>query len=204
MKNLLTIVFVLSVLTYMGCSKKTASVQSEPSQTEPVTVKKAGVAKTIDRVASSPGSITFAAANERYSAAGKFNNWGFTKIDMKKGDVESLVATISIDLTSIWEKNDKLTAHLKAPDFFNIAKYSTAKMLIDNVEKTGDNTYKAAMTLDMKGLTQEMVSEFTVTSMDPLHVKGTAKVNRNLFGLGSVDMGVPELVEVTYDTDVKM
>lgn len=198
MKKLLTIVFVLCVFSYMGCSKKTASVQSDANQAKAVTVEKAE--EVVEKT--TPGSIKFAAANERYSADGTFKNWEFTKIDMKKGDLESLAATIAVDLTSIWEKSDKLTDHLKAPDFFNIAKFTTAKIMIGNVTKTGDDTYTADMKLDMKGLTQDMKSEFTVTSMEPLHVKGTAKVNRKLFGLGSDGMGVPELVEVSYDTDV--
>ena len=120
----------------------------------------------------------------------------------KASEIKSIDAAIEIDITSIWEKSDKLTNHLKAPDFFNIAQFTTATMDINNVKKQSDGTYEVDMKLNMKGLTQEMKSTFTVTNTNPLHVKGTALVNRNLFSLGKVQMKVPEMVEVTYDTDL--
>ena len=150
------------------------------------------------------GTIKFAAANERYSADGTFKKWSFIKANMKGQQIPTLSASIKVDLTSIWEKSEKLTDHLKAPDFFNIEQYTTATIDIDNVEKNADGTYTADMKLNMKGLSQDMKSTFTVTKKKPLHVKGTAKVSRKLFGLGSDEMGVGEFVEVSYDTDVPL
>lgn len=150
-----------------------------------------------------PGKIGFAAANDRYSAEGEFKNWSFSEVSMDGKNVESLTASILIDLTSIHEKNPKLTDHLKAPDFFNIAVFKEATLNIMNVKKKSGDMYTADMVLNMKGLEQKMMSEFTVTSMDPLHVTGTAQVNRLLFGLGG-EIGVGEMVTVSYDTDVPM
>lgn len=188
MKKLTQLVLLLSILAYVGCN-------TSKTTTTTTTEKAASVMKT-------GGDINFFAANERYSAEGKFNDWHFTKTNMKKNNMESLTASMAIDLTSIWEKNEKLTAHLKAPDFFNVEKYTTATIDISNVKKTGEKTYTADMKLNMKGLTQDMTSEFMVTSMDPLHVTGEAMVNRELFGLGRVGMSVGEMIKVVYDTDV--
>ncbi len=121
---------------------------------------------------------------------------------MKKGDIESLTASIAIDLTSIWEKNEDLTAHLKAPDFFNIEQFTTGMLDIKNVKQKEGDTYTADMQLKMKGITQDLQSEFKVTSKKPLHVTGTAMVSRQLFQLGSEKMGVGEFVKVMYDTDL--
>lgn len=150
-----------------------------------------------------PGKIGFAAANDRYSAEGEFKSWKFNKVSMQGDNMESLTASILIDLTSIHEKNPKLTDHLKAPDFFNIAVFKEATLDISNVKNKSGDMYTADMVLNMKGLTQKMMSEFTVTSMDPLHVTGTAQVNRVLFGLGG-EIGVGDMVTVTFDTDVPM
>jgi len=58
------------------------------------------------------------------------------------------------------------------------------------------------MKLDMKGLTQTMVSEFMVTNIAPLSVKGNAKVDRMLFGLGGKGLGVPQYVVVQFETEI--
>lgn len=150
-----------------------------------------------------PGTLAFAAANDRYAAEGVFKSWSFQNVSMDGADVESLMATVLIDLTSIHEKNPQLTDHLKAPDFFNIAVFKEATLDIKNVKSKGNDMYTADMILNMKGLTQKMMSEFTVTSMDPFTVKGSAEVNRNLFGLGG-EIGVPEMVKVMYDTKIPM
>lgn len=207
-----TLLLLLTAIIYFGCnsSKKTSTSTSTSTSTTTTTEV---VEETADMVMhatkqkgelTTDGKITFAAANDRYSANGEFKSWHFTSIEMETNaaDIKSLTASLAIDLTSIWEKSEKLTNHLKAPDFFNIEKYTTAKLDIKNVKKQSDGTYKADMKLNMKGLTQDMSSTFKVTSMDPVHVTGTAMVNRNLFGLGSEGMSVPEMVEVTYDTDL--
>lgn len=191
MKKLAQFTLLLAVLFYAGCNTTKSTTDASTSSTS-----------TEKAMMETGGDLLFFAENDRYSAEGKFQKWYFTDVNMKKNDVESLTASLAVDLTSIWEKNDKLTNHLKAPDFFYIEKYTTATIDLSNVQKTGDNTYSADMTLNMKGLTQEMKSEFKVTSTNPLHVMGEARVNRELFGLGSAKMGVADMVKVTYDTDV--
>ncbi len=195
MKPYYALFFVL--LSIWACSNKTMSSKSDNTKTSKSKdmVLKEGQFKT-------GGEIAFEAANDRYEAEGKFNEWHFSKVQMKKKNIESLTATISVDLSSIWEKNADLTAHLKAPDFFYVDKFTTATIDISNVKKTEGENYSADMELNMKGLSQDMKSDFVVTSWDPLHVKGTAKVNRTLFGLGGADLGTGDLISVSYDTDV--
>ncbi|MFT6021055.1 MAG: polyisoprenoid-binding protein YceI [Patescibacteria group bacterium] len=193
-KKNLSFLFLLTTACYFGCntSKKAVSTSTSTQTT-----------KSEKMVTG--GAITFAAANDRYSANGEFKSWHFTKMNVvtnAASEIETLDASLAIDLSSIWEKSDGLTDHLKAPDFFNIEKYTTATMDIMNVKKQSDGTYTADMKLNMKGLSQDMSSTFSVTSTNPLHVKGTAMVNRNLFSLGSTEMKVPEMVAVTYDTDL--
>jgi len=192
-KNLPLFLLLFSTLLYFGCDSSKGAIDAS-------TLAQAAPKKMV-----TDGTITFAAANDRYSANGEFKSWHFTKMDVKTNrasEIKSLDASLAIDITSISEKSEKLTNHLKAPDFFNIAEFATATMDIKNVKKQGDGSYTVDMKLNMKGLTQEMSSTFKVTSTNPLHVKGTALVNRNLFSLGKVSMKVPEMIEVTYDTDL--
>ena len=147
-----------------------------------------------------PGMITWAAANERYSADGKFNKWNFSSVKMKGKDVTTLNATVNIDLTSIWEKSDKLVEHLKAWDYFDVAKYQNAQLVISNVRKGRGGMHVADMELQMRDKVQKMESQFKVTSTKPLRVVGTANVDRSIFGIGVDNTSVPNMIEVKYDT----
>ncbi len=184
------ILFATALILAACNATKTATAPVQEKAVEPVK----------EMTTATPGTISFAAANERYSANGTFKKWDFTKVDMNKKDITSLKATINIDLTSIWEKSPKLTDHLKADDYFGVAKYTTATLDIVNVKDKGDGMYTAEMSLSMRGKTQKMKSDFTVTNQNPLTVKGMAKVDRSIFGIGVENTSVPNEIEVTYDT----
>lgn len=73
-----------------------------------------------------------------------------------------------IDMTSIKcldltneEYNGKLVGHLKSEDFFNVEKFSTAKLVITKVAKlktpTKDANYQVTANLTIKGITQPIV-----------------------------------------------
>lgn len=195
MKKVNILIFGICMILLWTCSPKTTALQNDTQSSTQTNKSQEGTFST-------GGTISFNTANDRYEANGKFNKWHFTKVYIKKGNIESLNADLSIDLTSIWEKSDGLTDHLKAPDFFNIAQFTTATIQIRNVEKTAGTEYEAQLQLNMKGLSQTLPTKFTVTNTNPLHVKGSAKVDRVLFGLGSDKMGLPQFVDVQYDTDI--
>jgi len=59
--------------------------------------------------------------------------------------VEASVLSAEIDMSSTWADNDKLTGHLKSPDFFDVAKFP--KSTFDSTEITkgsSDTKYKDA------------------------------------------------------------
>ncbi len=158
-------------------------------------VKKPGT-PTIGKV---PGAITWEAANERYSAEGTFKNWRMTDVKMIGDDLTTLTAKLEIDLTSIWEKSPKLTDHLKADDYFGVAKYQLATIEVTKVAK-GAGSYNADMLLKMRGKEQKLKGTFTVTKMKPLTIKGSAMVDRSIFGIGTENTSVPNEIKVMFDT----
>lgn len=67
-----------------------------------------------------------------------------------------------IDMTSI-ESTDlsggmkkKLDGHLKSKDFFDVEKFSTAKLVITKYKKTGKNAYQLTGDLTIKGITKSI------------------------------------------------
>jgi len=207
MKSLFNVFVLVALITFIGCdtTKKTAdAVETEADVVEEVieTVFELSAENT-------PGTISWKAANERYSADGGFKTWNFSNIDMD-GDIESLNADLVIDLASINEKSEKLAEHLKQWDYFNVEKYRIATANISNVRAEGSG-YIADFTLKMRGAEQVIESPFEVISTKPLRVKGSADVDRRIFKIGSDETGkytgrdgAGDLITVTYDTEVKL
>jgi len=187
---------LISLFAFIGCTPTKETVNTPPSTPpSPVAEKPATVSME------TPGTISFVAANHRYNAEGEFKKWHFTRVNMKGSELTTLTASLVIDIASVSEKSAKLADHLRAPDYFNVAQYAVAKMDISKVKSTGENNYTANMKLDMMGKTQDLIGEFTVVSTKPLTVSGTAKVDRSIFGVGSIDGdGVPNEIVVKFDT----
>lgn len=205
MKSLLNVLVLLALITFIGCdaSKKTTDAVSSTANDVVEAVE------TAVEYTNAPGAITFAAANERYSANGSFATWNFTNIDMD-GGIESLNADLKIDLASISEKSEKLANHLKQADYFHVEKYTTATANISNVRESGDG-YVADMTLSMRDAEQVIEAPFELVSEKPLRVRGTVDVDRSIFKIGTDETGnykpfegAGDIITVSFDTEVKL
>lgn len=131
-----------------------------------------------------PGELTFAAHNAVYNAEGRFASWSITKADIPNGDITKGVVTIEVDLASVNETSAKLTAHLKTPDFLDVAKYQRATIEISGAKPKGDKHYEATASIDLHGVKGSCPVEFDVVKDKPLTIKGTAKLDRVAFGVG--------------------
>lgn len=130
-----------------------------------------------------PGTLSFKASNQMYSAEGKFKKWHFTNVNIPDGDLEKGTAEFEVDLASVWEKTDALAEHLRQADFFHVAKYATATVKIHDVKKADDH-YTATATVDFHGHTKDVPVTFKVVETSPLKIEGTATLQRTAFGLG--------------------
>jgi polyisoprenoid-binding protein YceI len=60
---------------------------------------------------------------------------------------------VSIDTTTLWADNEKLTGHLQSPDFFDVATFPTATFSSTAIAPEGDG-FKVTGTLDLHGVTR--------------------------------------------------
>lgn len=134
--------------------------------------------------AGAPGELSFKAHNGMYRAEGSFKKWHFTEVNIPDGNLEQGTVAFEIDLVSVWEKAEKLAAHLRNADFFDVDKYATATVKIDQVKKTGDGAYEGVATVDLHGHTGEVPVTFEVVNESPLEIRGRATLNRVAFGIG--------------------
>ncbi|QSQ13407.1 YceI family protein [Myxococcus landrumensis] len=121
---------------------------------------------------------------------GSFNiKEGTVNLDDK--DVTKSTVEATLDAASVNTANAKRDEHLRAPDFFDVAKYPTITFKSKKVEKAGEGKLKVSGDLTMHGVTKPVVLDVTgpsKESKDPwgntrTGVEATTKLNRKDFGL---------------------
>ena len=146
---------------------------------------------------------------------GSFNvKSGTVNVDEK--DITKSTVEAVLDATTVNTANAKRDEHLRAPDFFDTAKYPTITFKSNKVEKAGEGMLKVSGNLTMHGVTKPVVLDVTgptKESKDPwgntrTGVQATTKLNRKDFGLtynaaletGGVAVGE----EVTVNLDLSL
>jgi polyisoprenoid-binding protein YceI len=115
------------------------------------------------------------------------HNGGFKKLtgtatyDGK--DVTTMQITVDIDMNSTYADVDKLTNHLKSPDFFDVKNNPSAKFVSSKVEKSKDG-YTVTGKLTMAGKTKELSFPAQIQANgDRINLDSTFKINRHDWGI---------------------
>ena len=90
---------------------------------------------------------------------------------------------VEIDMDSLYSDDNRLTAHLKAPDFFGVKNNPKSKFVSTKVEKT-DKGYTITGDLTMNGKTKPVTFPATVS-----HAGGTLKIDA-AFSIDKRDWGM--------------
>jgi polyisoprenoid-binding protein YceI len=119
----------------------------------------------------------------------------FTKVKgavtMDDKDISNLNVELTIDAASVNTGHAKRDEHLRASDFFDVAKYPTITFVSKKVIKDGPDRLKVTGDLTLHGVTREVtvnVEGPTQEVKDPggnfrRGATGTARINRKDFGL---------------------
>ena len=121
---------------------------------------------------------------------GKFSGLsGVLKLD--ESDHSRSTVEVSIPAASVSTVDEKLDAHLKNEDFFDVQKFPTITFQSTSIRSTGGRDYEVTGDLTIRGVTQTVtlnVADFSEPSKDPwgnlrIGLSGSTKVNRKDFGL---------------------
>jgi polyisoprenoid-binding protein YceI len=113
---------------------------------------------------------------------------GVLKLD--ESDYAHSAVEVSIPAASVTTVDDKLDAHLKAADFFDVEKFPTLTFKSTSIRSTGGRDYEVTGDLTIRGVTKSVVlsvNDLSQPSKDPwgnqrIGLSGTAKINRKDFG----------------------
>ncbi|MGA7830295.1 MAG: YceI family protein [Terracidiphilus sp.] len=120
---------------------------------------------------------------------GKFSGLsGVLKLD--ENEYTHSTVEVSIPAASVSTVDDKLDAHLKEADFFDVEKFPTLTFRSTSIRYLGDRDYEVSGDLTIRGVTKSVtlsVDEVSEPSKDPwgnqrIGLSGSAKINRKDFG----------------------
>ncbi|MCU0659041.1 MAG: YceI family protein [Polyangiaceae bacterium] len=108
------------------------------------------------------------------------------KVVIPGTDIEKGSVTVDVDATSVVTDSEKLTGHLKSPDFFDTEKFPKARFESTSVKKGGDGgaTHTVTGNLTIRGVTKSVT--FPVKAQlngDAFALDAEFKINRKDFGI---------------------
>ncbi len=187
MRNRKNPLVVLTALTFVlalgGCEREVdqspAAQVGEAQVAEPV----AAEATTVD-VIKDQSKIEWLATKVT-----RHHDGGFERFDGSlsfEGDTPRQVA-FTIDMSSIWSDTEKLTGHLKTPDFFDVENHPEAHFESTSiVEKSGEEgaNYEITGNLEMRGQTNSITFPATVDmSGETIQAKAQFSIDRQKWGV---------------------
>src|SRR6185437_2855066 len=146
-------------------------------------------AYTMDKAHSSVGfTITHLSISD---IDGSFKTFD-AKLTSTKEDFSDATFDFTADVNSNNTDNEKRDGHLKSPDFFDVAKFSSLTFKSKSVKKVAGNKYTIIGDMTMHGVTKMVSFEAVIrTGVNPMSkknivgVKVNGTVNRSTFGIGA-------------------
>lgn len=159
-------------------------------------------------------SVGFTVRHVFTQVPGSFTKFsGTITVDQANPSANSADATIEVG--SVNTANEKRDNHLKTPDFFDAAKFSTITFKSKSWAKTGDNTFDVTGDLTIRGVTKSVVLKVTSLGFGPGMMpgtqvsgwEGTTKINRRDFGVDGPAMlgrAVGDEVSITINVEADL
>ena len=118
-------------------------------------------------------------------------------------DVTRSKLSVTIDVDSLFTDNEKLTGHLKSPDFFDVKRFPTAKFVSTGIKSDKDG-YVVTGDLTLHGKTKSLSFPAKISAKgSAVSLSSKFELNRSdwdiTYGKGMID----EAVQLTIDVQAK-
>jgi polyisoprenoid-binding protein YceI len=188
----LTVITIFCLLTgpalFVGCQNP-AEDKPEAEVAEPTASTAEPAADAVAYVMGSESKIGFVGSKVTGSHEGGFEV--FTgQIHLVGGMAEGSHVVVDIDTTSLWADAEKLTKHLKSPDFFDVEQFPTARFESTSVTRDGGG-YVITGNLDLHGVQKSISFPATIDVTDGT-IRAQAEFSINRLDFGIVYAGMPD------------
>lgn len=144
---------VLLTLLVFGCSNP-ADDKTEAVVGDAVPVPEISEDAMVFVVDSDQSFVNFVGSKITGSHNGGFHQFDGT-IEVVDNDPTASSVTFNIDTTSLWADDDRLTKHLKSPDFFEVEAHPQAVFESTSIE-VSDDGYTVTGNLDLHGISKSV------------------------------------------------
>jgi polyisoprenoid-binding protein YceI len=182
-----------------------AAVTESSATTETATASDAPVAGTRTNVIKEKSKIEWVGAKVTRDHDGKFNNFDGW-IEYVGGQPTNI--SFDIDTTSIQSDDEKLTGHLKSPDFFDVAKFPKATFVSTSLTPAAAGapagaTHELKGNLTMHGVTKEVTIPVKAEqTAEGVRTTSEFSINRHDWGIsykGAADDLIKDNVVIKLD-----
>jgi polyisoprenoid-binding protein YceI len=191
----------LVVLLSGGCDAQNAGNANETSS--PAGATDAGSPKAVLRddvvaLTAANTKITFVGSKDDGQHRGGFNELTGS-VELLLQVLRTAVFTVEIDTESLWSDNEKLTQHLKSPDFFEVKTYPKATLTTRGLRAgDGPGRYVLSANLALHGKARDIEIPVAMTLTDgDLTLKSDFTINRNDFGISYGPDKIHETVAIS-------
>lgn len=193
-------VLAATALLLAGCSNPADETESAKVGDAVGSVK--AVADAVSYTISPDSTISFVGSKVTGSHDGGFKSFDGT-IAVVGGKIVP-PSKVTIQMDSLWADNNRLTGHLKSPDFFDVANIPTAEFAVTSM-KDGPSGPEMTGNLTLHGVTKSISFKPVVTlSGSEVTLKAEFDIMRFDFGVvykGKVDDLIRD--EVVIKLDIK-
>lgn len=134
-----------------------------------------------------PGStLVFATKYDGEIFTGNFPGFS-TQLSFDPAHLATAKLDVTIPLVGAKTGNNDRDSTLQGSDFFNVARFATARYTASSFRSLGGNQYAADGTLEMRGVSKPVTLTFTWTPGAQPVLAGKATVKRLDFGVGGGD-----------------
>jgi polyisoprenoid-binding protein YceI len=140
-------------------------------------------------VRTAPGTLEFVGKNRLATAHGTFHRWSFRRVEIDRERPHRSVVEIEVDVASIDTGIEGRDEHLRSADFFDVARFPTATIRVENAvaDGTGESgraRWRARFVVRIRDVEKAIDGRFEVVSESPPRVEGDVVLNRSDFGVG--------------------
>jgi polyisoprenoid-binding protein YceI len=151
----------------------------------------------------SRSSITFEIKNMGINTSGSIGGLA-TKVHFTPANLGTSTLEASVEVNTINTGNDSRDEHLRSEDFFDVAHYPKISLKsIAFKHKSGSN-YSGTFMLTIKDKSKQIELPFSFSEKEnTVQFKGSFKINRLDFGVGSSSMILSDEVTINIDCEGK-
>ena len=203
MKNTVQYIAGVMVLAFVSCENPAdATTDAQVGEAQEVA---SASAEAVTYTFTENSKITFIGSKMTGTKSGGFEK---TQGEFKLVDGKPVSGSFTIDMNSIYSENEKLTAHLKNEDFFNVPQYPESKFEVTEFGALVDGSQQVSGNLTMLGVTKNITFPAQVTQTEEMiMLKSKFDIKRHDWGIvykGKPDDLIRNEVIIEFDLVAKV